>query len=79
NFASTTFSLVTKNAGKCPSISFWGGVCAMSDHTLFVFLAYCITTLTIGGVAGRILLDYRRVSLALHQINAERDDKESTR
>lgn len=51
----------------------------MSDHTLFVFLAYCITTLTIGGVAGRILLDYRRVSLALHQINAERDDKVSTR
>ncbi|MGI9231185.1 MAG: heme exporter protein CcmD, partial [Methylocystis sp.] len=38
----------------------------MSDHTLFVFLAYCITALTIGGVAGRILLDYRRVSLALH-------------
>ena len=51
----------------------------MSDHTLFVFLAYCITTLTIGGIAARILLDYRQVSLALHQINAERDDKESIR
>ena len=51
----------------------------MSDHTLFVFLAYCITTLTIGGVSARILLDYRRVSLALRQINVERDDKESTR
>lgn len=51
----------------------------MSDHTLFVFLAYFMTTLTIGGVSARILLDYRRLSLALRQINAERDDKDSIR
>jgi heme exporter protein CcmD len=51
----------------------------MSDHASFVFFAYLITILTIGGVSARILLDYRRLSLSLREINAERENKESSR
>ncbi len=51
----------------------------MSDHASFVFFAYFITILTIGGISARILLDYRRLSLSLREINAERENKESSR
>jgi heme exporter protein D len=37
----------------------------MSEHGTFVALAYAIAFLTIGGIAARIILDYRRLTAAL--------------
>jgi heme exporter protein D len=42
----------------------------MSEHAGFVVLAYVISFLTIGGVALRIVLDYRRLRDELSHFNA---------
>jgi heme exporter protein D len=42
----------------------------MSEHAGFVALAYTISFLTIGGVALRIFLDYRRLRDELARFNA---------
>ena len=39
----------------------------MSEHMGFVLLAYVITIVTIGVMAARIILDYRRLSLELEK------------
>lgn len=42
----------------------------MSEHATFVALAYAIAFLTIGGVATRIVLDYRRLKAELSRFEA---------
>lgn len=48
----------------------------MSDHGSFVALAYAVAALTIGGIAVRIILDYRRLKTELARFGdrAQRDD-----
>ena len=41
----------------------------MTEHASFVVIAYAISFLTIGGVALRIVLDYRRLRDALSRCN----------
>ena len=41
----------------------------MSEHAGFVVIAYAISFLTIGGVALRIVLDYRRLRHELSRFN----------
>lgn len=41
----------------------------MSEHASFVVLAYTISFLTIGGVALRIMLDYRRLRSELSRFS----------
>ena len=41
----------------------------MNEHASFVVIAYAISFLTIGGVALRIVLDYRRLGEALARFN----------
>jgi heme exporter protein D len=44
----------------------------MSDrHGAFVALAYAISFLTLGGMAARIILDYRRLRAALARFGAK--------
>jgi heme exporter protein D len=43
----------------------------MSDHAGFVALAYGVTVLAVGGVAARILLDYRRLRAELSRFGAK--------
>jgi heme exporter protein D len=43
----------------------------MSDHATFVALAYATAFLTIGGMAARILLDYRRLKAELARFGAK--------
>ncbi|QGM97191.1 heme exporter protein CcmD [Methylocystis parvus] len=43
----------------------------MSDHATYVAIAYAIAFLTIGGVAARILLDYRRLKADLARFGAK--------
>jgi heme exporter protein D len=48
----------------------------MSEHASFVTLAYLIAFLTIGGMAARIILDYRRLRAELARFGAKgQDDK----
>ncbi len=42
----------------------------MSEHASFVVLAYTISFLTIGGIALRIILDYRRLRDELSRFKA---------
>jgi heme exporter protein D len=46
----------------------------MSEHASFVTLAYLIAFLTIGGMAARILLDYRRLRTELARFGAKGED-----
>jgi heme exporter protein D len=46
----------------------------MSEHASFVALAYLIAFLTIGGMAARILLDYRRLRAELARFGAKGED-----
>lgn len=46
----------------------------MSEHASFVALAYGIAVLTIGGMAGRIILDYRRLRAELSRFGARGQD-----
>ncbi|KAF2991998.1 heme exporter protein CcmD [Methylocystis sp. MJC1] len=48
----------------------------MSEHQIFVALAYAIAFLTIGGSAARIILDYRRLKaeLARFGTKGQRDE-----
>jgi heme exporter protein D len=46
----------------------------MSEHASFVTLAYLIAFLTIGGMAARILLDYRRLRAELARFGAKGED-----
>ena len=41
----------------------------MTEHASFVFLAYAICFVTIGGVALKIVLDYRRLRGELARYN----------
>jgi heme exporter protein D len=43
----------------------------MNEHGTFVALAYSIAFLTIGGMAARILLDYRRLKASLARFGAK--------
>jgi len=43
----------------------------MSDHATFVAIAYAIAFLTVGGVAARIILDYRRLKAELARFGAK--------
>ncbi len=43
----------------------------MSEHGAFVALAYAIAFLTVGGMAARILLDYRRLKSELSRFGAK--------
>jgi heme exporter protein D len=43
----------------------------MSEHGAFVALAYVIAFLTIGGMAARTLLDYRRLKSELARFGAK--------
>jgi heme exporter protein D len=43
----------------------------MSEHASFVTLAYLIAFLTIGGMAARIILDYRRLRAELARFGAK--------
>ncbi|WP_457798372.1 heme exporter protein CcmD [Methylocystis sp. S23] len=47
----------------------------MSEHVGFVALAYAIAFLTIGGMAARILLDYRRLKAELARLGAKGRDE----
>ncbi len=42
----------------------------MSDHASFVTLAYLVAFVTVGGMAARIILDYRRLKTALARFGA---------
>ncbi len=42
----------------------------MSEHGAFVALAYAIAFLTIGGVAARIMLEYRHLKAELARFGA---------
>ncbi|MGJ0507991.1 MAG: heme exporter protein CcmD [Methylocystis sp.] len=46
----------------------------MTSHASFVALAYAIAFLTIGGVAARILLDYRRLRAELARFGGKGQD-----
>lgn len=48
----------------------------MNDHGSFVAIAYAIAFLTVGGVAARIILDYRRLKAELARFGArgQRDE-----
>jgi heme exporter protein D len=48
----------------------------MSNHAGFVALAYGLTFLAVGGVAARIILDYRRLRAELARFGArgQRDE-----
>jgi heme exporter protein D len=46
----------------------------MSDHASYVALAWLVACLTIGGVAARILLDYRRLKDELARFGARDRD-----
>jgi heme exporter protein D len=43
----------------------------MSEHGTFVAIAYAIAFLTIGGMAARIILDYRRLRAELARFGAK--------
>ncbi|WP_442755531.1 heme exporter protein CcmD [Methylocystis sp. JAN1] len=43
----------------------------MNEHGTFVALAYAVAFLTIGGVAARIILDYRRLKTELSRFGAK--------
>ncbi len=43
----------------------------MNEHGTFVALAYAIAFLTIGGMAARIILDYRRLKAELARFGAK--------
>ena len=53
----------------------------MSEHMSFVVLAYTITIVTIGVMAARIILDYRRLRLELEKstFNASSNAEEKRR
>ncbi len=42
----------------------------MSEHATFVAIAYAVAFLTIGGMAARIALDYRRLKAELSRFDA---------
>jgi heme exporter protein D len=46
----------------------------MSDHATYVAAAYAIAFLTIGGMATRILLDYRRLKAELARLGGRDED-----
>ncbi len=46
----------------------------MSDHATYVAAAYVIAFLTIGGMAARILLDYRRLKEELARFGGRNQD-----
>jgi heme exporter protein D len=46
----------------------------MSEHASFVALAYAIAFVTIGGMAARIILDYRRLRAELARFGARGQD-----
>ena len=46
----------------------------MSEHAGFVALAYLIAFLTIGGMAARIIFDYRRLRAELARFGAKGQD-----
>ncbi|WP_363350664.1 heme exporter protein CcmD [Methylocystis echinoides] len=46
----------------------------MSDHASYVAAAYAIAFLTIGGMAARIILDYRRLKAELARFTARDQD-----
>lgn len=52
----------------------------MSDHWVYVALAYGVTVVTIGAVAARIILEHRRLraELARYGARGARDDGEAT-
>lgn len=50
----------------------------MSEHASFVALAYGIAVLTIGGMAARILLDYRRLKAELARFGAREQDGDAS-
>jgi heme exporter protein D len=43
----------------------------MSEHGSFVAIAYAIAFLTIGGMAARIILDYRRLRAELSRFGEQ--------
>ncbi len=47
----------------------------MSEHGTFVAVAYAIAFLTIGGLAARIVLDYRRLKAELARFGARGRDE----
>lgn len=47
----------------------------MTEHASFVVAAYAIAFLTIGGMALRILLDYRRLRAELARFGARGQDE----
>jgi len=51
----------------------------MSEHSSFIILAYGVTTVVIGGVALRIILEYRRLRAELARFGAkgQRDEGET--
>lgn len=51
----------------------------MNEHAGFILLAYGITTLVIGGIALRIILDYRRLRAELARFGAEGRREEGLR
>ena len=42
----------------------------MSDHGAYVAIAYAVAFVTIGGIAARIVLDYRRLKAELSRFGA---------
>ncbi len=46
----------------------------MSDHATYVAAAYAIAFLTIGGMAARIVLEYRRLKSELARLGAKEQD-----
>lgn len=51
----------------------------MSDHWIYVVLAYGVTIATIGAIAARIILEHRRLraELARYGVRGARDDGEA--
>lgn len=50
----------------------------MSEHASFVAIAYAIAVLTIGGMAVRILLDYRRLKAELSRFGGREQDGDAS-
>jgi heme exporter protein D len=48
----------------------------MNDHAFFVVLSYGVAFLVIGGMALRIVLDYRRLREELARLGAAASDRE---
>ncbi|PPD45018.1 MAG: heme exporter protein CcmD [Methylocystis sp.] len=51
----------------------------MSEHALFVAISYAVAFVTIGGVAARIIFDYRRLRAELARFGAKGPPDEGQR